>query len=85
MSVYAALGVLEVWRVDNRTLTFHELGANRMYTPISHSLSFKMVTAADLMRFVAMCATQDENTVLRKFRAWVRQQIAGGGTTSPTP
>jgi Uma2 family endonuclease len=85
MSIYATLGVPEVWSVDNRTLTFHELGANRTYTPISHSLSFKMLTPADLMNFVAMCANQDENTLLRLFRARVRQQLAGGGTTSPAP
>jgi Uma2 family endonuclease len=85
MSIYATLGVPEVWRVDNGTLTFHELGANRKYTPISHSLSFKMVTPADLMSFVAMCATQDENSVIRQFRAWVRQLPAGSGTVPTTP
>lgn len=85
MSIYATLGVPEVWRVDNRTLTFHALSANRKYAPISHSLSFPQVTPADLMNFVAMCAGQDENSVLRQFRAWVRQQVAGGGTKAPTP
>lgn len=83
MGIYAALGVPEVWRVDNRTLTFHALGTNRKYTAISHSLSFPLVTPADLMRFSAMCAGQDENSVLRQFRTWVQQQRAGGGTKTP--
>jgi Uma2 family endonuclease len=85
MSIYAALGVPEVWRVDNGTLTFQELGSKGKYTPISHSLSFRQVTPADLMNFWAMCAGQDENSVIRQFRVWVQQQIAGGGTKTSTP
>ncbi len=86
MSIYATLGVPEVWRVDNRTLTFHALDANgKKYNAISHSLSFPQVTPADLMGFMAMGATQDENSVIRQFRAWIQQRRAGGGATSPTP
>lgn len=86
MSIYAALGVPEVWRLDDRTLTFHALRANKKkYTAISHSLSFPFVTPADLMNFMMMCSTQDENSVLRQFRAWIQQQRASGGTTPPTP
>lgn len=84
MSIYATLGIPEVWRIDNRTVTFHALDANRKkYTAVRHSLSFPKVTPADLMNFMAMCAGQDENSVIRQFRAWVRQQIAGGGRTKP--
>jgi len=54
MGIYAALGVPEVWRLDNRTLTFHTLGANRKYNAIPHSLSFPLVTPTDLMRFLAL-------------------------------
>ena len=85
MGIYAALGVPEVWRLDDRTLTFHALDAKRKYTVVSHSLSFPLVTPADLMGFLAMCAGQDENSVIRQFRAWVRQQMAGGGTKTSTP
>jgi Uma2 family endonuclease len=85
MSIYAALGVPEVWRVDNQTLSFHTLGVNRKYTAISHSLSFPLVTPADLMGFMAMCATQDENSVIRQFRAWIQQQLRGAGAIPPTP
>lgn len=84
MAIYAALGVPEVWRVDNRTLTFHALDAvNRKYTVITHSLSFPLVTPADLMRFSALCAGQDENSVIRQFRSWVQQQRVGGGGKTP--
>jgi Uma2 family endonuclease len=86
MSIYATLAVPEVWRVDKQTLSFHALAANRKkYTPISHSRSFPLVTPADLMTFWGMCATQEENSVIRQFRIWVQQQQAGGGTVPPTP
>ncbi|MHB1421647.1 MAG: Uma2 family endonuclease [Gemmataceae bacterium] len=85
MSIYAAVGVPEVWRLDNRTLTFDALDANRNYLVVSHSLSFTQVTAADLMGFLALCAAQDENSVIRQFRLWVRQQLLGGGQSLPTP
>lgn len=81
MSIYATLGVPEVWRLDARVLTFHSLGAKRKYKAITHSLSFPMLSPADLMNFLALCSTQDDNRVERQFRAWVRQQIAAGGTT----
>lgn len=85
MSIYASLGVPEVWRLDNRTLTFHALDANRKYAAISHSLSFPLATPADLMNFLMMCVGQDENSVLRQFRAWVQQQLSKGGIAPPTP
>lgn len=40
MSIYASLGVAEVWRLEHPTLTFHALGAERKYTAIGRSLSF---------------------------------------------
>ena len=84
MAIYAALAVPEVWRVDNRTLTFHVLDTKQKYVAVSQSRAFPFVTAADLMAFVAMCANQDENSVLRQFRTWVKQQRASGGTkTTP--
>ena len=85
MSIYAALGVPEVWRLDERTLTFHALDANRKYTIVGHSESFPLVTPTDLMGFLVLCASQDENSVIRQFRAWIRLQMSGGGQTSIAP
>ncbi|HZT81669.1 MAG TPA: Uma2 family endonuclease [Gemmataceae bacterium] len=83
MSLYASLGVPEVWRLDGPNLTFHGLGADGKYTERTHSLAFPFVTPADLTRFLALHAAQDANAVVRQFRAWVRQQLAGG--TPPVP
>jgi Uma2 family endonuclease len=84
MSIYATLRVPEVWRIDEQTLTFHVLGT-RSYHIQTHSLAFPMVTPADLMNFVALCTSQEENSVVRQFRAWVQQQLSAGRGTPPPP
>jgi Uma2 family endonuclease len=84
MGIYAALGVVEVWRIDGPVLTFHVLGTSGKYTERSHSLAFPLVTPADLLSFLALCATLDENAVVRQVRDWVRQRIATG-SVAPLP
>jgi Uma2 family endonuclease len=77
LSIYAALAVPEVWRLDGDTLTFHVLGANRKYTAAAASLSFPLVAPADLLGFLQQARQAgDENAVIRQFRDWVRQRRA---------
>ncbi len=79
MAIYAALGVPELWRLEGGTsLIFYGLSAGA-YTIISHSRSFPFVTPTDLMTFVSLRSTQDETSVRKQFRAWVRQHAP------PTP
>jgi hypothetical protein len=85
MSIYASLGVPEVWRLDGQTLTFHHLGAGRSYAVATHSRAFPFVTPADLMSFLALFAAQDETSAVLQFRTWVRQQLAAGGGAAPGP
>jgi len=85
LSIYAALGVPEVWRLDGDTLTFHVLGAKGAYATAATSRSFPLVTPADLVGFLQQARQSgDDNAVIRQFRAWVRQRRAGAGTP-PTP
>jgi Uma2 family endonuclease len=74
LGIYAALGVPEVWRYDGKALTFHVL-AGTAYTAASHSPTFPFLAPADVLRFLALRASRDENDVVREFRAWVRQQV----------
>ena len=74
LSIYASLGVPEVWRLDDQGLTFHILGADKRYAEGAHSRAFPIVTPADLAGFLALRGQMDENAVVQKFRAWVRQQ-----------
>jgi Uma2 family endonuclease len=73
MSICAALGVPEVWRLEEPSLTFHVLGPTGRYDLVTHSRSFPRVTAADLMRFLTLLGREEENAIIRQFRAWVRQ------------
>ncbi len=85
MSIYAALRVLEVWRYDGSTLTFHVLGADGTYAVAAVSTVCPRLTPQDLAPFLALRTRQDENAVVAQFRAWVRQHLAAGGSRRPTP
>lgn len=89
MSIYAVLGVPEVWRLDGDTLTFEVLQpGGRSYAASSTSLAFPLVAPADLTAFLALRTQMDENAVVQQFRAWIRQRQSGGSSqaaTSPTP
>ncbi len=85
MSMYAALGVPEVWRYADRVLTFHLLGPDGHYSPSAHSRAFPGVAPGDVARFLALRGQADENTILRQFRAWVRQRKAPGTPPPAVP
>jgi hypothetical protein len=74
LAIYAALGVPEVWRVDVPGLTFHVLQADGQYAESPVSRSFPAVAATDIAGFLALLGRQEENEILRQFRAWVRQR-----------
>jgi Uma2 family endonuclease len=76
MDIYAALGVPEVWRLDEQGLTFQALQPGGSYAEVASSLSFPLVSAADVNRFLALRGQEDDNAIVRQFREWLRQQIA---------
>ena len=87
MSIYAALGVPEVWRLQGDTLTFHILGADGDYATADCSRAFPQITPADLLGFLQEARQAgDENVVIRRFRKWIRQHRAGArsGATPPS-
>jgi Uma2 family endonuclease len=77
MGIYAALRVPEVWRLDSDLLWFNVLGADGVYQPATHSLSFPGLTPADLLGFLQQARKAgNQNVVVRNFREWVRQRLA---------
>jgi Uma2 family endonuclease len=76
MSIYAALGVSEVWRFAENNLTFYVLKGKNYAEGTSQT--FPALKGTDLLPFLALRANTDENDVVRQFRAWVRQRIADG-------
>jgi Uma2 family endonuclease len=81
LTIYAALGVPEIWRLQGDSLTFHALGADGNYQAVPASRSFPMVSPADLLRVLQQARqAKDENPVVRQFRNWIRAKIATPGT-----
>src|SRR5205807_6349714 len=81
LSIYAALKVPEVWRLDEDDLSFHVLESRATYRISPTSESFPLVTPADLLGFLQKArAAGDQNPVLREFRAWVRQRKVSSQT-----
>jgi len=75
LSIYAVLGVSEVWRVDGDKLIFYVLGPGPAYTVSATSQVFPGITPADLMAFVMEARTAgNERAVLRRFREWLQQR-----------
>lgn len=77
LSIYAALGVPEVWRFDGKHLVFLILGPSGKYSEADASPTFPFLQPQILLRFLGMAASQDENTVVKSFRVWVRKNIKG--------
>jgi Uma2 family endonuclease len=79
MAIYAVLGVPEVWRYSDQSLTFNVLAADGTYSAVAASLAFPLVAPGDFARFLLLATQQDDNAVVREFRAWVRQNLSGSG------
>lgn len=76
MNIYGALGVPEVWRFDGTILRVELLQADRTYAVAERSLSFPAIPIRDLVPFLQPSAEMDSLSVLRSFRAWVREHLA---------
>jgi Uma2 family endonuclease len=74
MGIYGALGVPEVWRLADQTLTFHVLAGGGKYVVSTTSKAFSILTSADVQGFLALRGQQDENAIVRQFRTWVQQR-----------
>jgi Uma2 family endonuclease len=86
MSIYAVLGVPEVWRLDRDTLTFHVLGPGPAYQSAATSQSFPLVTPADLLGFLRLARQGgNDNVVARQLRDWIRQRRAAADTPPGNP
>lgn len=78
MSIYASLGVPEVWRFDGTTLFFHRLQPNESYEVAAESGIFPGLRPNELVRFLDRLERDEENAVIRQFRTWIRSRAAAG-------
>jgi Uma2 family endonuclease len=76
LGIYEALGVPEVWRYDGEILQVRRLDDQREYQVVERSGHFPLIPVGELAGFLARRSQMDANSLVREFRAWVRQQIA---------
>ena len=72
LSIYADLGVPEVWLFDGTTLKVHELQPDGVYAQRPRSPSFPFLPLEQIEAFLARRDESDETTWIRSFRAWVK-------------
>ncbi len=74
LSVYAGVGVPEVWRYNDKRLTCHVLSKDgKKYVESNFSRAFPKLQLADLQRFVELRTQLDETSLIRSFREWARE------------
>jgi Uma2 family endonuclease len=72
-SVYAALGVGEIWQYDGERLAGLARGDDAKYRRIEASVAFPFLQLSDLERFLLEGRRVSEDTIVRSFRDWVRK------------
>lgn len=70
LSIYAALGIAEVWRFDSQDLTIYVLREG-VYEVKARSQVLSVLTQSDLRQFWQRRGTIGENALLREFRSWL--------------
>jgi len=77
-SIYADLGIPEVWRYDGQALTIYFLQDGK-YERCDRSLALPLLKAKDISRFLGLRFSQDEaqlpvseNSLVKQFRQWIR-------------
>lgn len=75
LAAYASLGVPEVWSYEGDVLRMYRLEASGPHTIVAESGVFPGLRASDLARFVSKRTEVGETTLVRSFRAWVRERL----------
>jgi Uma2 family endonuclease len=75
LPTYAALRVGEVWRYDGATISVHPLGPDGHYRESQTTPTFPDLPVAGLKDFLEPDISLDYLSVIREFRAWVRQSL----------
>jgi Uma2 family endonuclease len=83
LSIYAVLGVPEVWRFNGRQLVAYLLSSEGRYQESAQSGAFPFLALAEVERFLGTRSAQSETELVRQFRAWVRDRMAAGWQSPP--
>ncbi len=67
-SIYAALGVPEIWRYDGKSLHIYELASDGRYTPAASSCSLPGLMNSILTEFIEFGKSHGQTEMLKAFR-----------------
>lgn len=73
LSIYADLGVPEIWTFADDRLEFYQLQAGETYRATERSVAFPFLKAADLQRFLDERHGAEETAWTRRYCDWVRE------------
>jgi Uma2 family endonuclease len=76
LSIYAALGVPEFWKLDRGRLQILALGDDGRYHDVESSVSFPFLMRAEVEEWVRRRETMGQTTWLRAVHTWVRETVA---------
>ena len=71
-SIYAALGVPEIWQFNGTNLHGMVRTAAGAYEPIESSVAFPFLRLNDLERFLRLRGTMTQHQAVIEFRNWIR-------------
>ena len=72
LTIYAALGVGEIWRFDGENLWFYVL-RDGVYEVQEHSNVLPILARADILFFLQKRGKMGENALIREFRQWLQK------------
>ncbi len=70
-SIYAALGVPEIWVYDGKGLHVYARDAEGTYQAVVNSVAFPFLRPGDLQPFMRQAVAQDECEAIWAFRDWL--------------
>jgi Uma2 family endonuclease len=76
LPIFAALGIPEVWRIDDEELQFLHLRPDGTYQPRDRSRAFPGLLVAEAARFLEQGRAANKTAWIRTFRAYVRDVLA---------
>jgi len=74
LSIYAALGIPEVWSHDGKRVVVHLLEEGRFIAG-DRSAAFPDLPVLELASFLDRIETESETRIIQDFRSWVRERF----------
>jgi Uma2 family endonuclease len=74
MSIYASLGVPEIWRIHEKGVEVYLLNRDAEYELSEESPTFPGVPLRDVVAFIHQHHTQDQLNFLKSVRTWARKK-----------